>query len=78
MPAPLAHIGAISLFVEDLAAARQFYQDVFEVEIVYADAVSVAVRFEPNGTSNAERAIHRRMTLPSCSQCSAAAVKGTR
>ncbi len=46
MPAPLAHISAISLFVEDLAAARQFYQEVFDVEIVYEDAVSVAVRFD--------------------------------
>jgi uncharacterized glyoxalase superfamily protein PhnB len=46
MSAPLAHISAISLFVEDLAAAKAFYLRVFDAEVVYEDDVSVALRFE--------------------------------
>ncbi len=46
MTSPLAHISAISLFVEDLAAAKAFYRDVFRADIVYEDGASVALRFE--------------------------------
>jgi uncharacterized glyoxalase superfamily protein PhnB len=46
MSAPLAHISAISLFVEDLPAAKSFYRDVFDAAIVFEDNVSVALRFE--------------------------------
>lgn len=37
-------ISAITLFVDDLAVARQFYLDVFECPIVYEDADSVVFK----------------------------------
>jgi catechol 2,3-dioxygenase-like lactoylglutathione lyase family enzyme len=39
-------ISAISLFVEDLPAAKAFYLDVFDVKMVYEDAVSAVMQFE--------------------------------
>ncbi|CAN7675407.1 VOC family protein [Duganella sp. LjRoot269] len=39
-------ISAISLFVEDLPAAKAFYLDVFDVKLVYEDAVSAVMQFE--------------------------------
>ncbi len=36
----------MSLFVEDLPAARAFYREVFGIEQVFADEVSVALRFD--------------------------------
>ena len=39
-------ISAISLFVEDLPAAKVFYLDVFDVKLVYEDAVSAVMQFE--------------------------------
>jgi catechol 2,3-dioxygenase-like lactoylglutathione lyase family enzyme len=46
-PAPaLPHeISAITLFVEDLTAARRFYQDAFDVAVVFQDDDSVVFRF---------------------------------
>jgi len=38
-------IGAITLFVEDLAATRRFYADVFGLPIHYEDADSAVFRF---------------------------------
>ena len=38
-------IGAITLFVEDLAAAKQFYQDVFGFPVHYEDADSAVFNF---------------------------------
>jgi catechol 2,3-dioxygenase-like lactoylglutathione lyase family enzyme len=38
-------IDAITLFVEDLAAAKQFYQDVFGLPIHYEDANSAVFKF---------------------------------
>lgn len=38
-------IGAITLFVEDLEAARQFYRDVFALPVVFADDDSAVFRF---------------------------------
>jgi lactoylglutathione lyase len=38
-------IGAITLFVEDLAAARQFYIDVFELPVMFEDDDSVVFDF---------------------------------
>jgi catechol 2,3-dioxygenase-like lactoylglutathione lyase family enzyme len=43
---PLAKVSAISLFVEDLAAAKTFYTTVFDVPIVAQDTVSCAVKFD--------------------------------
>ena len=37
-------IGALTLFVDDLAAARQFYLDVFELPVHYEDGESVVFR----------------------------------
>jgi catechol 2,3-dioxygenase-like lactoylglutathione lyase family enzyme len=42
----LKKISAISLFVEDLQAARSFYQDVFDVAVVFEDDSSVCVKFD--------------------------------
>ena len=38
-------VAAITLFVEDLDAARRFYRDVFEVEVLVEDDDSTAFRF---------------------------------
>jgi catechol 2,3-dioxygenase-like lactoylglutathione lyase family enzyme len=38
-------IGAITLFVEDLAAAKQFYQSVFDLPVHFEDADSAAFKF---------------------------------
>ena len=41
----LGKVSAISLFVEDLQAAKSFYRDVFGVDVVFEDETSVCVRF---------------------------------
>jgi lactoylglutathione lyase len=38
-------IGAITLFVEDLGAAKQFYQDVFDLPVYYEDENSAVFEF---------------------------------
>lgn len=38
-------IGALTLFVEDLAAAKQFYGDVFGLPVFFEDADSVVFNF---------------------------------
>jgi catechol 2,3-dioxygenase-like lactoylglutathione lyase family enzyme len=38
-------ITAITLFVEDVAAARRFYEEVFELPVHFQDPVSVVFRF---------------------------------
>jgi catechol 2,3-dioxygenase-like lactoylglutathione lyase family enzyme len=45
MPLPNA-IEVVTLFVEDIAAAKAFYQKVFEPEVIYADEVSAVLKFE--------------------------------
>jgi catechol 2,3-dioxygenase-like lactoylglutathione lyase family enzyme len=39
-------ISAMSLFVEDLAAAKAFYQAIFDVPVVFEDDVAVVVKFD--------------------------------
>ncbi len=39
------HIGAITLFVEDLPAAKRFYQDVFGLPVHYEDQNSAVFQF---------------------------------
>jgi catechol 2,3-dioxygenase-like lactoylglutathione lyase family enzyme len=39
------HIAAITLFVEDLSTAKQFYTDVFGLPVDYEDANSAVIRF---------------------------------
>ena len=46
MTSSLNHISAMSLFVEDLHAAKTFYQEVFGVKVIFEDESSVAVSFE--------------------------------
>ena len=46
MTAPLQHISAISLFVEDLQAAKAFYTGVFGIPVIYEDEAAVAVKFD--------------------------------
>ena len=41
----LGKVSAISLFVDDLHAAKFFYRDVFGVQVVFEDATSVCVKF---------------------------------
>jgi ribonuclease HI/catechol 2,3-dioxygenase-like lactoylglutathione lyase family enzyme len=45
-PAGLDRVSAISLFVEDVKRAKQFYQGVFGAPVVFEDDVSAAVRFQ--------------------------------
>jgi catechol 2,3-dioxygenase-like lactoylglutathione lyase family enzyme len=40
-----AGIAAITLFVEDLAAARSFYENVFRLSVVHEDENSIVFRF---------------------------------
>jgi catechol 2,3-dioxygenase-like lactoylglutathione lyase family enzyme len=40
------HISAISLFVEDLPAAKAFYLDVFDVPLVYEDGNCAVFKFD--------------------------------
>jgi catechol 2,3-dioxygenase-like lactoylglutathione lyase family enzyme len=40
----LSEIEVITLFVEDLPAAKAFYQDVFGLEVVYQDDVSAVLK----------------------------------
>ncbi len=42
----LKRVSAISLFVEDLRAAKAFYRDVFDVDVVFEDDSSVCVKFD--------------------------------
>src|SRR6478752_4409792 len=46
MSESLSNVSAISLFVEDVAAAKRFYQGVVDAPAVYEDEVSVAVEFD--------------------------------
>jgi catechol 2,3-dioxygenase-like lactoylglutathione lyase family enzyme len=39
-------IEVITLFVEDLEAAKNFYRDVFAREIIYEDSASAVLKFE--------------------------------
>jgi catechol 2,3-dioxygenase-like lactoylglutathione lyase family enzyme len=41
----LHKVSAISLFVEDLEAAKAFYRDVFALEVAYEDENSACVKF---------------------------------
>ena len=42
---PPAAISAITLFVDDVAASRRFYQEVFAIEVFFEDPESVVFRF---------------------------------
>ena len=42
----LKKVSAISLFVEDLQAAKSFYREVFDVDVVFEDETSVCVKFD--------------------------------
>jgi catechol 2,3-dioxygenase-like lactoylglutathione lyase family enzyme len=46
MSQSLSNVSAVSLFVEDVPAAKRFYQDVFDAPVVYEDDVSVAVKLD--------------------------------
>jgi catechol 2,3-dioxygenase-like lactoylglutathione lyase family enzyme len=46
MTSSLKNMNAMSLFVEDLQAAKTFYLEVFGVEVLFEDEVSVALGFE--------------------------------
>ena len=42
----LRQISAISLFVEDLQAAKSFYEAIFGLEVIFEDETSVCVKFD--------------------------------
>ena len=42
----LNQVEVITIFVEDLAATRAFYENVFGLEVVYSDEASAVVRLE--------------------------------
>jgi len=44
---PSPSIGAITLFVADVQASRQWYQRVFDVPVVFEDPSSAVVQFGP-------------------------------
>jgi lactoylglutathione lyase len=44
--ASLKSVGAITLFVEDPQKSKSFYQDVFDLPVIYEDESSAAFRFE--------------------------------
>ena len=46
MTSSFDHVSVISLFVEDLQAATDFYSSVFRVPVVFEDATSVALRLD--------------------------------
>ena len=46
MTSSFDHVSAISLFVEDLQTAKDFYSSAFGVPVAFEDATSVALRFE--------------------------------
>lgn len=45
MTASLKGLGAITLFVEDLERSKTFYEDVFGLQVIYADQESAAFDF---------------------------------
>ncbi len=45
MSASLKNVGAITLFVEDVQRSKLFYQDIFDVKMVYEDEHSAALDF---------------------------------
>ncbi|MFF0951679.1 VOC family protein [Rhizobium leguminosarum] len=45
MPMLLDRIEVVTLFVDDIDAAKAFYQKVFAPEVVYQDAVSAVLKF---------------------------------
>lgn len=45
MSASLKNVGAITLFVEDVQKSKLFYQDIFDVKMVYEDEQSAALDF---------------------------------
>ena len=46
MSASLKSVGAITLFVEDAERSKSFYQEVFDVPVIYQDEDSAAFEFE--------------------------------
>jgi lactoylglutathione lyase len=44
--ASLKSVGAITLFVEDPQRSKSFYQDVFDLSVIYEDENAAAFRFE--------------------------------
>ena len=46
MTRPPANVGAITLFVEDPARSKTFYESIFGAPVVYEDGSAVAFRFE--------------------------------
>ena len=54
--ASLKTLSPITLFVEDLASAKSFYQDVLGLEVVYEDENSAAFDFGAQSLSASEAA----------------------
>ena len=50
MCASLKSVGAITLFVEDPRRSQSFYQEVFDLPVIWEDEDSAAFRFETDGS----------------------------
>ena len=67
-------IGAVTLFVEDLAEARRFYQEVFELPVHFEDENSAVFQFgdtlinlfERRSGDRAHQSRHRRCPQRRC------------
>ena len=46
MSASLKSVGAITLFVDDPQQSKSFYEDVFDVSVIFEDEDSTALKFE--------------------------------
>jgi lactoylglutathione lyase len=59
-----AGIGAITLFVEDLERAKQFYQDAFGLPVTYEDENSAVFKFENTLVNLLKTAAARELIEP--------------
>ena len=46
MSIPLRSVGAITMFVDDIAVAKEWYERAFELTVLFEDAQSVAFRLD--------------------------------
>jgi lactoylglutathione lyase len=64
MSQSLKNVGAITLFVEDAQKSKRFYDEIFDVKVVYEDEVSAAVDFGNTIVNLLERPAARELIEP--------------
>jgi lactoylglutathione lyase len=57
-------VGAITLFVEDSQRSKSFYENTFDVPVIFEDEVSAAFRFENVIVNLLESAAARELIAP--------------